>query len=63
MSAAFLRIAKDMLRRDAADLATVDVWETRKFLTPTEAEEARAYWHETHPVTDGETSDTDAVTN
>lgn len=66
MSAAFLRVCKPLLRDDVANLDTIDIWVTRKFLTAAEADEARAYWHETHPPTDpdtdGEQSDTPTVT-
>lgn len=63
MSATFLKLVKPMLKNDVATLDTVDVWETRHFLTPAEAVEARAYWHETHPDPDAEPGpDTEPVT-
>ena len=52
MSAAFLKVCKPLLRDDVATLATIDIWQSRKLLTAAEADEARAYWHETHPEPD-----------
>ena len=46
MSTASLNVLKGLISRGKADLGTVDTWETKKLLTPEEAEQARAYWRE-----------------
>lgn len=64
MSATFLKLVKPLLKSGVASRDSIDAWQSRGFLTAAEADEARTYWEEVNtPNTDGETSDTDAVTN
>ena len=67
MSAASLNVLKGLIARGAANLATIDTWETRKTVTAAEAETARAYWHELYdpppapePATEAPAVETDA---
>lgn len=46
MSATSLRVLKGQIQRGVAGLETIDVWEQKRTITPDEAVEARAYWHQ-----------------
>jgi hypothetical protein len=46
MSPTSLRVLKGQIQRGVAGLDTIDVWEQKRTITPEEAVEARAYWHQ-----------------
>ncbi len=68
MSATFLKLVKPLLKSGLASRNSIDAWESRKFLTSAEADEARAYWEEVNTpaadaVTDGGEADTQPSTD